>query len=57
MWLRNYDILKLSACMPMNKLDGAGLGESQRLWYKGVDGIKNGWMLTLTRIQIHTHPY
>ena len=45
MWLRNYDILKLSACMPMNKLDATGLGESQRLWYKGVDGIKY-WMET-----------
>lgn len=43
MWLRNYDILKLSACMPMNKLDTTGLGESQRLWYKGVDGTKY-WM-------------
>lgn len=43
MWLRNYDILKLSACMPMNKLDATGLGESQRLWYKGVDGTKY-WM-------------
>lgn len=43
MWLRNYDILKLSACMPMGKLDTTGLGESQRLWYKGVDGTKY-WM-------------
>lgn len=43
MWLRNYDILKLSACMPINKLDTTGLGESQRLWYKGVDGTKY-WM-------------
>lgn len=43
MWLRNYDILKLSACMPMDKLDTTGVGESQRLWYKGVDGTKK-WM-------------
>lgn len=29
--------------MPMGKLDTTGVGESQRLWYKGVDGIKK-WM-------------
>ena len=50
MWLRNYDILKLSACMTMNKLDATGLGESQRLWYKGVDGIKYWMETTVTGI-------
>lgn len=55
MWLRNYDILKLSACMPMNKLDGAGLGESQRLWYKGVDGIKY-WMETDANSYTDSYP-
>lgn len=49
MWLRNYDILKLSACMPMSKLDTTGLGESQRMWYKGVDGTKY-WMKITTTI-------
>lgn len=55
MWLRNYDILKLSACMPMYKLDTTGVGESQRLWYKGVDGIKK-WMDTAANSYTDSYP-
>ena len=34
----------------MDKLVGAGLGESQRLWYKGLDGIKYWMETTVTGI-------
>ena len=43
MWLRNYDILKLSGSLPAYKLNGSGPNQSQKLWVTQTDGSK-AWL-------------